>query len=51
MRNLAAANKFLLAAAIAISLAVLVLSWNLPLFDAFAYRQTQTAISSYWMAS
>jgi hypothetical protein len=35
---------------IAGSLLVLALSWHLPLLEAHSFRQTQTAISSYWMA-
>ena len=29
---------------------LLLLSWQLPLLEAHSFRQTQTAISSYWMA-
>jgi hypothetical protein len=35
---------------VAASLLVLALSWHLPLLEAHSFRQTQTAISSYWMA-
>lgn len=46
-----AATRFLLIAALAVSAAMLVLSWNLPLLEYRSFRQTQTAISSYWMAT
>lgn len=45
------AQALLLAAALLISCAALVASWNLPILELHGFRQTQTAISSYWMAS
>lgn len=38
-----------LVAALACQLAALALSWNQPLLDQHDFRQTQTAISAYWM--
>lgn len=38
-------------AAVLVSLAALALSWNLPILEAHGFRQTQTAISAYWMAA
>ncbi len=34
-----------------VSLLVLASSWHLPILEAHAFRQTQTAISSYWMST
>lgn len=45
-----AASAWLWWLGIAASLLVLALSWHLPLLEAHSFRQTQTAISSYWMA-
>lgn len=45
------ATRFLLAGALALSVAMLVLSWDLPLLEYRSFRQTQTALSSYWMAT
>jgi hypothetical protein len=45
------AMRLLLAAALLLSLSMLLLSWNLPILEMHSFRQTQTAISSYWMAT
>lgn len=41
--------RFALAAALACQLAALALSWDQTLLDQHDFRQTQTAISAYWM--
>jgi len=45
------AIRILLVAALVLSVAILALSWNLPLLEYRSFRQTQTAMSSYWMAT
>jgi hypothetical protein len=42
--------RVFLLGALLLSGAALVASWNLPILEMHGFRQTQTAISSYWMA-
>lgn len=43
--------RLLFVAASLVSLAVLMASWHLPILEMHSFRQTQTAVSSYWMAT
>jgi len=45
------AMRLLFAAALLVSLLVLASSWHLPILEMHSFRQTQTAISSYWMST
>jgi hypothetical protein len=42
-------RRVLLAAALLVSLGVLAWSWQLPILEMHSFRQTQTAVSAYWM--
>ena len=44
-------ERWLIVVGILASIVVLAMSWNLPLLEFHGFRQTQTAISSYWMWS
>lgn len=45
------ARRLLMVAALLVSVWALAASWHLPILEMHSFRQTQTAISSYWMAT